>query len=689
MGDHKDAFRYKAFISYSWADAKWGKWVQHAIETYRTPRALVGEERAHGPVPARLHPLFKDREEEAAGASIGAAVEAALGASEFLIVVCSATSAKSKWVNREIAWFKTHRDPAKVLAIIVGGEPGDPANECFPKALTHLVDADGVITDTPVDTPLAADARDSGDGKRMARLKLAAAMLGTGLDELVRRDDRRRALRTRALVAGSLTLAAVMSTLTWFAVEARKEADRQRAEAEGLIEFMLTDLREKLEPVGRLDALDVVGKRALTYYAGQDPGSLDANSLGQRARALLLVGEITNIRGDSAAALKAFTQAAATTREQLARDPDNEQRIFDHAQSVFWVGAIAFGRGELKNAEAQFREYKRLADRLLELNPDKPEWLIESSYAETNLGAIFREQGRHDAAEPALANALARIAAVSASQGYDAGREVETGMTLNWLGATKRALGKPTEAVDLHRREIAIYQAVLARDPNNTQAKNRLSIGFQYLGGLELDQGRMDEAIRSYRRSLDLTGELRRLEPGNTEWQETEVGARQSLAQIAYFAGRLAESRSMLDQASRLLASMVAQDPKNTSWSQLLRMDELLLRSRLASAQGAPLEAQRHLDGALAIARQLTGRATDAGKAKTLMLAGDLQLQSRNREAAIEHWQAAEGAISDFAGADDIRFMLAKRLGDRDAEARFRAALDRRGYRHPAYLRER
>lgn len=121
MGKPSDGYRYRAFISYSWADAKWGKWLQHAIETYRTPKALIGEERAHGPVPARLNPLFKDREEEAAGSSIGAAVEAALGSSEFLIVVCSPNSAKSQWVNREIAWFKTHRDPSKVLALIVGG----------------------------------------------------------------------------------------------------------------------------------------------------------------------------------------------------------------------------------------------------------------------------------------------------------------------------------------------------------------------------------------------------------------------------------------------------------------------------------------------------------------------------------------------------------------------------------------
>lgn len=54
-------FRYKAFVSYSWADAEWGKWLLQAIETYRTPAALIGKAGASGPVPARLHPLFKDR----------------------------------------------------------------------------------------------------------------------------------------------------------------------------------------------------------------------------------------------------------------------------------------------------------------------------------------------------------------------------------------------------------------------------------------------------------------------------------------------------------------------------------------------------------------------------------------------------------------------------------------------------
>jgi tetratricopeptide (TPR) repeat protein len=678
-------YTYKAFISYSWADAKWGKWLQQAVETYRTPKALIEKHAGMREIPARLTPLFKDREEQAAGASIGASIEAALADSEFLIVICSPNSAKSQWVNHEIAWFKTNRNPDKILALIVDGEPGDESRECFPKALTHKIASDLSITDEPDEAPLAADAREGGDGKRLAKLKLVAAMLGVGLDQLLRRDDRRRVIRARIVAAASLALALVMSGLTWFAVEARNEADRQRAEADGLIEFMLTDLREKLEPVGRLDALYVVGQRALTYYAGQNPGSLDADSLGRRARALLLVGEITNIRGNSEEALQAFTQAAATTEEQLARDPDNEQRIFDHAQSVFWVGYIAYNRDELDNAEAQFREYKRLADRLIELNPDKPEWQMESSYAEGNLGAMFLEQGRFEEAETAFSNALQMVEAMVEDGTFDVGQQIEIGMTVNWLGIVQGELGKLSESLSLHQREVGIYDAILAREPANASAKNRLAVALQHLAERQLESGEIDAAMRSLDRSLAVNSNLRRMEPENTEWQQTEVGGRIDKSAALLLVGRIAESQTMLESASALLERMLATDPSNTDWSKLLRLKQMVVAARLAVAKENALEAKALIDEAIGLSSDDKG---SVNCATVLLLAGDIEAALNTPKSARAYWLGALETMPDIASLDDERFRLAKRLGQSDDARKLQAKLDRRGFRHPAYLSE-
>ena len=362
------ARQYKAFISYSWSDKKWAGWLHHALETYHTPKELIGQPAADGgEVPARLHPIFKDREEEAAGHGITAAIEAGMAASEFLIVICSPRSAKSQWVSKEVAWFKRNRDPHKILAVVVDGEPGATfmpgreGEECFPQALLFKVDDTLAITSEREDSPLAADARYEGDGKYGAKLKIAAAMLGVGLDDLVRRDERRQRRQTRIIVTASLALAAVMTVLAVVAVTsrnaavaARAEAEFQRGEAEGLVEFMLTDLRKRLDAVGRLDVLDAVGGRALKYYSAQDAKKLNPDALGRRARALLLVGEMQNMRGDLDGALAAYKDAARTTEEQLNRDPENPQRLFDHSQSVFWVGYIALQTGKADVAESEF-----------------------------------------------------------------------------------------------------------------------------------------------------------------------------------------------------------------------------------------------------------------------------------------------------------------------------------------------
>lgn len=689
-------FRYKAFISYSWADAAWGKWLHRAIETYRTPAALIGKDGTHGPVPARLHPVFKDREEEAAGHSISSSVEAALASSEFLIVICSPNSAKSQWVDHEIAWFKTHRDPTRILALIVDGEPGSEAAECFPRALTHAVNADLTITASKLDAPLAADARSSGDGKRGARLKLAAAMLGVGLDELVRRDDRRRALRVRIVVGASLALALAMTALAITAVRARNEAEFQRAQSDGLVEFMLTDLRERLEPVGRLDALDVVGQRALAYYAQQQPGNLDADALGRRSRALHLVGEVSNIRGDSAAGLKAFRAAAATTAEQLARDPDNQQRIFDHAQSVFWVGYIAYERKEAKEAETSFREYKRLADRLVALNPNKPEWQMESSYAETNLGVLLFDQGRYAEADRAFTNAVARMQSVVAAEKSSSRRETELGRLLNWLGKARAGVGRFDDALLQHQREISLYQTALATDPKNSEARWLMAIAWQQIGQLAITKGRIDEMIAANQTSLGLLNSLRLTDPGNKEWQETEIRAMNGLTEALILSGNLTAARAVNQAASQSLRSMLAKDPNNKIWS-------VQVMSNTESQQARLHLAMQEYAAALAVAQTVLKRLKAADQLEAVdftgsyatasLVAGDALVKLGRRQEARPVWQGALEKLAPGEGdflyrAKLKQFQLLKRLGDRDSAANVSRELDGQGVLHPAYARE-
>ena len=90
----------------------------------------------------------------------------------------------------------------------------------------------------------------------------------------------------------------------------------------------------------------------------------------------------------------------------LARDPANSQRIFDHAQSVYWVGLIAFRRGNFIKAERAFEEYRQLAEQLIGLDPKSDKWRAEIDYAYSNLGTLRFAQGRNAAAAAAFERSL-------------------------------------------------------------------------------------------------------------------------------------------------------------------------------------------------------------------------------------------------------------------------------------------
>ena len=403
--------RYWAFVSHSHSDERWAAWLVRSLENYVVPAKLVGAPTPSGPAPRRFRPIFRDREELAANPSLRAEIQRVLDQSHNMIVVCSPAAARSSWVNEEVAYFRATHDAARIFCVIVGGQPFSAAHadpnreECFPPALR--APRAGHVGDHDDFQPIAADLRRGGDGRRLALLKLLSGMLGVGLDTLENRDSKRRQRRLAVAAAASFAGMVAMGGLAAVALEARNEAQQQRRQAEGLIEFMLVDLRKTLEPVGRLDALDAVGQRALRYYSAQSTGQLDADSLGRRSRVLHLVGEVNDQKGDLGAALAVFQEAARSTGELLKRQPDNPQRIYDHAQSVYWLGDIAWRRGQIDEALRRFYAYKALADRLVAIDPGNDKWRAEVGYANSDLGSVFQENGRATEAVQAFDKSLA------------------------------------------------------------------------------------------------------------------------------------------------------------------------------------------------------------------------------------------------------------------------------------------
>ena len=220
----QDSYKYWAFISYSHRDQAWAEWLHKALETYRVPRRLVGRETAAGPVPRRLFPVFRDLEELPSSPNLSGAIDQALLQSRYLIVIASPYAAVSKWVDQEIARFRALGRGDRILCLIVDGEPhadrqpGRGFLECFPPSLRI---EDGI-------EPIAADVRPGKDGRPAAKLKLIAGLLGVGLDELRRRERRRRILQNMGVVAVSLLSALILAGLWQMQQREKREALAQQ-----------------------------------------------------------------------------------------------------------------------------------------------------------------------------------------------------------------------------------------------------------------------------------------------------------------------------------------------------------------------------------------------------------------------------------------------------------------------------
>jgi len=228
-------FRYTAFISYRHVepDRKWAKWLHTNLETYRIPKQLLAAGDAN-----RLGRVFRDEEELPASSDLSREIDNALEQSRFLIVICSPHTPESKWINQEIVKFRELGRHDRILALLVKGEPA----VAFPLALREI--RSDLIGRSHLDRteivqvePLAADVRaiageSERTAKRMAFLRIAAALLQRRFDDLRQRDQERKTRRLLQLSAALSFLLVGVGLLAFFALFQKQVADSEEEESE-------------------------------------------------------------------------------------------------------------------------------------------------------------------------------------------------------------------------------------------------------------------------------------------------------------------------------------------------------------------------------------------------------------------------------------------------------------------------
>ena len=643
-------FKYRAFLSYSHRDKAWGEWLHRALETYRIGKDLVGRATPAGPVPRTLRPIFRDREDFSAGPSLAAATIAALEASQFLIVVCSPNAAKSEYVNEEIRRFKEFGRSQFIIPVIVGGDPGEGDDQCFPPALRFKVGADGALT-SEREEPIAADARDSGDGKALAAGKVIAGLLGIGLDEIIRRAERERRRRTRfwsalaGVFLGLAIIAAGSAVYAWQQLRTNEEfldatLDRftslvNRAvsasqsyslplrvtlgfleEAEGILNVMarygrptprlrqrqiamLIAFGDSYRDLGRTADAEqriIEAQRLASELARDNPA--DPTWRREQARVHQRRGDVEWAKGDLAAALREFRAALVIIEGLIKIETDNEyQRDLSVAHER--IGEVLVAQGQFAEAFKSFQAVLALRQRLADMDPQDGSRQRDVAVAHERIGEVQRA---YDALPEALASYRASLALIEglANVNPDNGNlQRHRAIAHINVGRVLYAQGEFVQALSNFRSAFAIMERLTKADPQNADWRSLLSITHERLGDVLMVQENPGEALPQFQASLAIREVIARGDPANVSWQADMALAYERVGSVFAALKRNDDAEAAYQRSLDIYASLLGRSPDSTSLLFGSAMP-LIRLGMLHGASGAP-----YLEKALAILKQL------------------------------------------------------------------------------------
>ncbi len=636
------ACKYRAFLSYSHADSGVAKRVHGRLEGFPIDKDLVGRITPSGPIPETLRPIFRDRNEFDAGASLAEQTLTALDESAALIVVASPHAARSKYVNEEIRLFKVRHPDRPVIPLIVDGEPGNPETECLPPALRFAVAADGAITDRAVDV-LAADLREQGDGFDLALAKVVARLIGLAPDDVYRRAERerRRQLRLRALVVAVIVALAVGGGSFFWQSRQQKATLTDIAALVDKYSFVSPALAAPGARISLTRAITAIAEGAATdpRYA-QALGLLRAGKPNEAEPLLQAVAEdkakrAGNDAKDAAAAYRNLASIAAVSDPKRARDYYGQAARLDPSDmlGMYWngwyqqdageldaaqaayaqviaaaqpgnddeallgaqlgTGDIQDQRGSLALALATYRSANKLADRLAGADPGNVLWQRELALSYSKIGDVEVPQGNLRAALASYQSGFAILDRLANAEPGNDNRQRDLELSQINIGDVELAQAELPAALGSYQAALAIADRVTRSNPGNIKWQRDLSEAYDRLGDVQVQQNSLPAALSSYRAAQAIALRLTQSDPGNGGWWRDLAVGYNKIGQVEVSTGDLSAALGSTQAGFAIFDRLAQSDPGNTLRQSDLAVaygdlgDVLLAQGNLPAAAGA------------------------------------------------------------------------------------------------------
>ena len=349
----------------------------------------------------------------------------------------------------------------------------------------------------------------------------------------------------------------------------RQDAEQARDQAEELAQFMLEDLYEGLDEVGRLDLLEPVADKALEYFVTRRGGDREDLQAELRANlALLRSAQIMEFQGRLMESIVVMRQTTSDLRSLSTVNPVNPELDFYLSFGLQRLSLQLNTAGLYDESRTVASESLAAAQRYFQL-----EQITQSESSDSN-----GDQSRLEAAWGLLLgawNALSEsglragdfeLAISSADQALQIVREQAPDLQivdqktadLSWTRclALLQDLDAPGKA-NACEGPLAIDQAQFLIDPDNVNMKSNLSNSLWLMSLALRQEGRYVSALSHAEDSEDLALELIAWDPEQPQFQNLLSVILISKARILAELEREDQRLAALEQALTLTDAMI------------------------------------------------------------------------------------------------------------------------------------
>lgn len=488
----------------------------------------------------------------------------------------------------------------------------------------------------------------------------------------------------RPLATGLATACAMMLAVTVWQADQISAYQDEAAEAQAFTSRLLTDITENLPQTARQETLIRLADDLTRTYLDTSVAGLSDDELGRRARLFNLIGEARDIHGQTEQARDAFLAAFEMTQALLDRAPRDLQRVYDHAQSAYWVGNQAYRNGDMATAESYIDIYARMAETLIARDPDNPSYQAERGYAALNRGVIDLDTGN-----PETATALFEEAVEIFESGLIEERVIgltDLGNTLGWLADAHRDSGELQQALETRERELALYSEELERAPNHSNLLMKVAHAQGELAGIATEMGDDARSAQLLDTALDTVNTLYTASPQNDRFGRMYVQLIYQRAKLALDRDEMVRAQLLIGEARRLAARTNETGENDNLY--LTRTWALTLAGELAWLAGSYETAVLETTQAISAGEQALANGREVARSAVshaYYVRGEaLSALGRQGEAESAYRSALSqlGMIAEprRLAVIDLESRLYWRLGDVARAMRLRRALEARGY---------